>query len=178
MKKSAGRRKKPASRKQPRRPPLRTGRGLVAARRSKVHGTGVFALQDLARGTEIIHYLGTLRTHEDVDREYDARADSGHTFYFTLNAKYVIDAGIRGNAARFINHSCRPNCEAVTEDDPGGNARRDRILIRAIRRIRAGDELGYDYGITVDGPITARERALWACHCGSPNCKGTLLANK
>ncbi len=152
-----------------------SGRGLVAARRSRIHGNGVFALRSIRKGQEIVHYLGKLRTHEDVDGAYDAAADDGHTFYFTLNDKYVVDAASRGNAARWINHSCRPNCEAVTEEDPSGDPRKDRILIQAIRDIAAGDELSYDYGISFDGSVTAREKTLWACRCGAPNCKGTLL---
>jgi uncharacterized protein len=152
-----------------------SGRGLVAARRSRIHGSGVFALRNIRKRQEIVHYLGKLRTHEDVDETYAVADDDGHTFYFTLNDKYVVDAARGGNVARWINHSCRPNCEAVTEEDPSGDPRKDRILIQAIRNIAAGDELSYDYGISIDGPVTAKEAALWACRCGAPNCAGTLL---
>jgi SET domain-containing protein len=155
-----------------------SGHGLVVARYSAIHGTGVFAARAIRRGTAIVHYLGRLRTHAAVDAAYDARSDDGHTFYFTLNPTFVVDAGSGGNVARWINHSCDPNCETVIEEDPGGNPRRDRILIRALRAIPAGRELGYDYGIALDAPPTAAEKRLWACRCGARNCRGTLLAVK
>ena len=93
-----------------------------------------------------------------------------HTFLFEIDDDTVIDAGQRGNAARWINHSCAPNCEAV---DEGG-----RIYIEAIRRIRAGEELGYDYNITLEERHTAAERRRWECLCGARICRGTLLADK
>ncbi len=145
------------------------------ARRSGIHGKGVFALRRIRKGEEIVHYTGTLRTHEDVDSACDERRDDGITFYFTLNDTYVVDAAAAGNVSRWINHGCRPNCEAVIEEGPGGDPRNDRILIRAIRDIPAGEELSYDYGITLESPLTAREKALWACYCGAAKCRGTLL---
>lgn len=160
------------------RSPPRSGRGIVVARGSGIHGTGVFAVKKIRKGQPIVHYVGQLRTHKDVDDAYDASTDTGHTFYFTLNREYVVDAGIRGNVARWINHSCAPNCETSIEPDPGGDRRKDRILIEAIRDIEPGEELGYDYGITLDGPVTARDRVLWACHCGAPNCKGTMISER
>jgi hypothetical protein len=83
----------------------------------------------------------------------------------------VIDGGQGGNSSRWINHSCAPNCEA--EEDA-----RKRVFIHALRDIAAGEELFFDYGLVVDGRYTAKLKAEYACHCGSPNCRGTMLAPK
>src|SRR3546814_1129740 len=82
------------------------------------------------------------------------------------------------NAARFINHSCAPNCEAVVHQNKNGKRHKDKIQIEAIRDIAAGEELTYNYGIVLHEPHTARLKKLWACHCGAPNCTGTLLQPK
>src|ERR1700674_3807095 len=85
-------------------------------RRSRIHGTGVFATQHIATGARIIEYVGERVSHREADRRYQGKDDDdNHTFLFTLDARTVIDAGVGGNAARFINHSCDPNCEAVTQ---------------------------------------------------------------
>mgnify|MGYP003345251422 FL=1 len=90
--------------------------------------------------------------------------------FFTSAKKNVIDASRDGNDARWINHSCQPNCEA---DDAGG-----RIFIRTLRKIKAGEELNYDYGLVIDGKLTPQLLADYPCHCGSTRCRGTLLAPK
>ena len=131
----------------------------------------MFAARDIRRGEEIVEYKGARRTHADVDANEE---DDGHTFLFTLNDKYVIDAGRGGNAARFINHSCEPNCEPWLVEGRRGPAS-DRVVIQARRRIRAGEELSYDYGITTEGPVTAAERRMWKCRCGASTCRGTML---
>ena len=148
------------------------------ARRSPIHGNGVFATAPIARGEEIIEYKGTLMSHAEADAMYGDGGETGHTFLFTLNDDYIIDANRKGNTARWINHSCAPNCRAVVEESPRGDRRRDRVLIEAIRAIKPGDELTYDYGITLDVPHTARLKKLWQCRCGSPDCTGTLLKPK
>ena len=148
------------------------------ARRSPIHGNGVFATAPIARGEEIIEYKGTLMSHAEADAMYGDGGETGHTFLFTLNDDYIIDANRQGNTARWINHSCAPNCRAVVEESPRGDRRRDRVLIEAIRAIKPGDELTYDYGITLDVPHTARLKKLWQCRCGSPDCTGTLLKPK
>ena len=93
---------------------------------------------------------------------------SHHTFLFSVSRRTVIDAFVGGNDARFINHSCDPNCEAVIT--------RGRVFIHAIRPIAAGDELFYDYGYERDGTETAEDEARYACHCGAAKCRGTILA--
>ena len=151
---------------------------LYIARRSPIHGNGVFATAPIKKGEEIVQYKGTLMTHAEADAMYGDGGETGHTFLFTLNDEYLIDANRNGNTARWINHSCAPNCRAVIEEHPGGNRRKDRVLIEAIRAIKPGDELTYDYGITLDVPHTARLKKLWQCRCGSPKCTGTLLKSK
>lgn len=145
---------------------------------SPIHGRGVFAAQALAKGVKLIDYKGLLRTHAQSDRLYGDTLDSGHTFLFTLNERYVIDANVDGNDARWINHSCAPNCEALLEEDAKGNKRRDEVEIWTKRAVAAGTELTYDYGITLEVPHTARLKKLWACRCGAPRCTGTLLRPK
>ena len=150
----------------------------IAARRSPIHGNGVFALVDIPAGTELIEYRGKRLTHAQADRLHANTSDSGHTFLFTLNDKYVIDANSEGNIARWINHSCKPNCRALLEEDAGGDRRKDRVLIESLRPLRAGEELTYDYGIVLDERLTPRLKAIWACRCGSKGCSGSLLKPK
>ena len=104
--------------------------------------------------------------------------DSGHTFLFTLNDDWVIDASYEGNDARWINHSCDPNCEAVIDENEDGDSRKDRVFIEAIRDIAPGEELSYNYGITLAERHTPRLKKIWACLCGSPKCTGTMLQPK
>jgi len=80
----------------------------------------------------------------------------------------VIDADVRGNAARWINHSCAPNCETYEDDD-------SRVFIEARRTIRRGEELTYDYQLTYDGRIGKRVLESYACRCGAPRCRGSML---
>ncbi len=146
-----------------------------AARRSPIHGNGVFATAPIAKGEEIIEYKGKLRTHDETDELYGDGGETGHTFLFTLNDDYIVDANEKGNSARWINHSCAPNCRAVIEESANGNPRRDKVKIESIRNIKAGEELTYNYGIVLEVPHTARMKKLWQCLCGSPKCTGTLL---
>lgn len=150
----------------------------IAARRSPIHGNGVFALMPIPAHTEIIEYRGRRLTHAQADRLYANTSDSGHTFLFTLNDKYVLDASHEGNIARWINHSCAPNCRALLEEDARGDRRKDRVLIETLRPLTAGEELTYDYGIVLAERLTPRLKAIWACRCGAPRCSGTLLKPK
>jgi hypothetical protein len=150
----------------------------IVARRSAIHGNGVFALVPIRKGERLVEYKGRRRTHEDVDASDSGDVESGHTFLFTLNDAYVIDANFEGNSARWINHGCAPNCEAVLEEADGDDRRRDRVFIEATRDIKPGEELTYNYGITLDEPHTARLKKVWACRCGARNCSGTMLQPK
>jgi uncharacterized protein len=150
----------------------------IATRRSAIHGNGVFAIAAIEKGSRLIEYKGRHRTHQEVDRVYADDVDTGHTFLFTLNDIYVIDANVDGNAARWINHSCQPNCEAVLVEDDNADPNKDAVFIEAIRDIRPGEELTYNYGIVLGEPHTARLKKLWACRCGATRCTGTMLQPK
>lgn len=143
----------------------------IQTRRSGVHGKGVFALQDIAEGEVIIEYTGEVISWQEAqDRHPHDPAQPNHTFYFHVDEDRVIDAKFGGNSARWINHSCNPNCFA---DERGG-----RIFITALRNIRAGEELNYDYGLIIEERYTKKLKAEYPCWCGSKNCRGTLLAPK
>ncbi len=144
---------------------------LFQVRESPIDGKGVFALRSIARGTRIVEYTGELITHEQADGRYDEDAmEHPYTYLFTLDKKTVIDATVQGNEARYINHSCGPNCEAVTDDG--------HIYIEALRDIPVGEELTYDYHLEYSGRYKAEWRERYACHCGTPSCRGTLLLPK
>lgn len=141
---------------------------LVEARNSRIHGRGVYAIAPIKKGTRIIEYLGDRISHAEADRRYEEKGDdNGHTFLFIASSRTVIDAGVSGNEARFINHSCAPNCETVIENS--------RVFIDAIRTIRPGEELGYDYQLTWESTDDPAELALYACCCGARKCRGTML---
>jgi SET domain-containing protein len=152
-----------------RKPPIIAARpDMIRVRRSRVHGRGVFARRRIRKGTRIIEYLGDRVSHKEADRRYEHKTtDDAHTFLFIVDRGVVIDASHHGNDARFINHACDPNCESVIEDR--------RVFIEAIRTIRPGEELNYDYqiGRSKDDPPDVDE--VFACRCGSPGCRGTML---
>jgi uncharacterized protein len=143
-----------------------------SVRNSAIHGRGVFAATDIPRGERIVEYKGRRSSWDEAMARPDSDPDDpAHTFLFEIDDGRVIDARVRGNAARWINHSCAPNC--VTHEDDAG-----RVFVEAKRRIRPGEELTYDYRLTVDGRLTKKERAGYACRCGSAKCRGTLLLPK
>ena len=147
-------------------PPRRT-----FVRRSPIHGRGVFALVDIPKGERVIEYKARKITWAQADRWYaDDDSKPSHTFLFTLDDKYVLDGNKDANRARWINHSCKPNCESDIVDG--------RIWIESLRNIKAGEELNYDYNITLETPHTPAEKRRWSCRCGSKNCRGTLLGKK
>jgi len=137
-------------------------------RASPIQGQGAFATRRIRRGARLIEYTGERISDAEADRRYDDDAvDQPHTFLFTVDADTVIDGAVDGNAARFINHSCAPNCEAV--DDDG------RIFIEALRAIRPGEELVYDYRLERDGHWRNEFAVRYACRCGAPGCRGVLI---
>jgi SET domain-containing protein len=150
----------------------------IAARRSPIHGNGVFATAPIKAGEEIIEYKGDRITHAQADKRYGDGGETGHTFLFTLNERFIVDGNSHGNTARWINHSCDPNCEAVYDEADSGKPKEDRILIEAIRDIRPGEELTYNYGIVLDERHTPKMKKIWACRCGSKKCTGTMLQPK
>ncbi|MGF6873512.1 SET domain-containing protein [Paraburkholderia sp. MM5477-R1] len=148
---------------------------LIQIRRSPIHGKGVFALADIPRGLRIIEYRGARITHAAARRQHPVNAeDPFHTFLFALSdGRYCIDAGTGGNAARWINHRCAPNCEAVEDYDRQGIL---RVYLHAKRLIRAGEELSFDYSLQFDHPATEEDRRNYLCRCRSWNCRRTMLA--
>jgi SET domain-containing protein len=137
---------------------------------SKIAGRGGFAIRDIAKGERLMEYLGERVSHAVADSRYDDYAQKRHhTFLFAVNRSVVIDAAVNGNEARFVNHSCEPNCEATIE--------KSRVFIEAIRPIAQGEELTYDYAYTRDGSETPDDEfRVYGCKCGSAKCRGTILA--
>ena len=143
----------------------------IQVRKSGVHGKGVFSIAPLAKGEIIIEYKGQVITWKQAQRRHPHDPnDPDHTFYFHVDDKHVIDAKFGGNAARWINHACTPNCEA---DEIDG-----RIFIKALRRIAPDTELFYDYGLIIDEPYTKKLKKQFECRCGTKGCRGTMLAPK
>ncbi|CAH0442730.1 SET domain-containing protein [Ralstonia pseudosolanacearum] len=144
-------------------------RDRIAVRESGVHGRGVYAVAAIAKGKKIIEYKGEhIAWKEALRRHPHDPDDPNHTFYFSLEDGSVIDAKYGGNRARWINHACKPNCEAREKDG--------RVFIHALRDIDAGEELFYDYGLVIEGRQTKALKAQFACHCGAKKCRGTMLA--
>jgi hypothetical protein len=141
---------------------------LYSVRRSPIHGTGVFATGPIPKGARIVEYVGERVSHAEADRRYeDKDVADNHTFLFTVDDRIVIDAGVGGNEARWINHSCDPNCETVIENK--------RVYIEAARDIAPGQELAYDYMISREPGDPPDIEQIFACRCGSANCRGTML---
>jgi SET domain-containing protein len=142
-----------------------------AIRRSGVHGKGAFALQTIRKGTRLIEYVGENISAEESDKRYDdTDVKNHHTFLFSVDKRKVIDATYGGNESRFINHSCDPNCEAIIEDR--------RVYIEAMRTIRKGEELAYDYNYDRTPKTTKADELLYKCLCGAAECRGTILSAK
>lgn len=137
-------------------------------RRSTVQGRGGFATRTIRKGERIVEYVGQRISWAEADRRYDdTKVKRHHTFLFTVNNRTIIDAMYEGNDARFINHCCDPNCEAVIE--------KSRVFIEAIREIRKGQELNYDYSYARDKNTTEEDEVLYKCLCGAKKCRGTIL---
>jgi SET domain-containing protein len=141
----------------------------IAVRRSRVQGRGVFATARIAKGTRIIEYTGERisSAEADADADDDDPARRHHTFFFAVDDEVVIDGSRDGSDARFVNHSCDPNCEiAIT---------RGRIFVDALRDIEPGEELSYDYWYITDEAYTLADlKRIYPCRCGAAACRGTL----
>lgn len=139
-----------------------------SVRTSKIHGRGVFARRPIRKGVRVIEYTGPIISAKEADK-LGAQGDQGHshTMLFQVDAKRVIN-GNEGGDARYINHSCDPNCETVQDGD--------KIFIESLRSIKQGEELVYDYHLQVEGRITDKVKKEYACFCASPKCRGTQIA--
>ena len=137
-------------------------------RNSRIHGRGVFAAANILKGTRITEYVGDRISHAEADRRHEDKAhDDNHTFLFTVNSRVVIDGGVKGNDARWINHSCDPNCESVVD--------KARVFLEAVRDIPKGQEICFDYMIERDPNDPPEMDQIFGCRCGSPKCRGTML---
>ena len=127
---------------------------------SRIAGQGLFAVQDIPQGSRIIAYIGEkISAYESV-----RRCAAGNAYIFHLNYRSAIDGQTFNNTARYINHSCDPNC--VVEKTDGS------LWIVAMRAITAGEELSFNYGYEIthyrDNP----------CTCGAEQCCGYILARQ
>lgn len=137
-------------------------------RHSDIHQQGMFATRDIAKGEKIIEYIGERIDKEESERrcteqqEHGKKTGGAMVYVFTLNDEFDLDGNVPDNPAKFINHSCSENCEAINEDD--------RIFIYSKKRIRKDEEIVFDYGYDIEH---FREHP---CRCGSPNCVGYIVA--
>jgi SET domain-containing protein len=143
----------------------------LQVRKSGVHGKGVFVVQPIKKGETFIEYTGEVIGWPEALRRHPHDPDQpDHTFYFHIDEDRVIDGLVGGNASRWINHACLPNCEA--EEDAG------KIHLKALRNLKVGEELFFDYGLVIDERHTVALKKRFECRCGAKTCRGTMLAPK
>lgn len=142
-----------------------------AIRSSRIQGKGAFATRRVRKGERIIEYLGECIDEAESDIRYpDDEMGRHHTFLFSIgDGSRVLDAGPLDWPAKYINHSCDPNCEAIEEED-------GRVFISALTKIEVGAELLYDYAYERTDDHTDADELLYVCRCGSPKCRGSILA--
>ncbi len=140
---------------------------LYEVRRSRIQGRGAFAIRPIRKGQRIDEYLGEPISHEEADRRYDDADGRHHTFLFILDDDIVLDARRQGSDARFINHSCDPNCETVIDNG--------HIYIKATTAIKPETELAYDYRFEWQDEYEPEDVRYYACRCGTAKCRGTIL---
>jgi|TARA_Y200000002_G_scaffold317259_1_gene275848 SET domain-containing protein len=140
-------------------------------KKSKVHGSGIFASKNIKKNTKIIEYIGEKITKSEGDRRSERRLKqflksqkTGSVYIFELNKKYDIDGSPLYNKARYINHSCEPNCEVEISNN--------QIWISSIKKIKKGEELSYDYGYEFDEDDFTDH----ICDCGSKRCIGYIIS--
>ena len=144
----------------------------VKVRKSGIHNKGIFAKKDIPKGTKVIEYVGEKITKKESDKRADRVIEEhkrkekkkGSVYIFELNNKYDLDGYPKYNTARWINHSCDPNCETENINN--------HIWIIAIKDIKKGEEISYDYGYSLD------EFEEHPCRCGSKNCVGYIVDEK
>ena len=141
-------------------------------KKSPLHGSGLFAKNDIKKGSKVIQYIGDKVTKKEGDKRADrqirkAKKDknNGMVYVFELNKRYDIDGDVDYNFAKYINHSCNPNCEV--------DIIKDEIWISSIKNIKKGDELSYDYGYTFDKDDYKDHE----CKCGSKYCIGYIISS-
>ena len=140
-----------------------------AVRNSPIHGRGVFAVRNIPADTFLIEYEGERISEKEANKRHGQDPDNPHhTFFFSLESGKLIDGGVDGSDARWINHACDPNCEAREE--------KGRVYIYSLNDIKRGEELNYDYGLVVEERQTKALKKAYECRCGSPECRSTMLA--
>jgi uncharacterized protein len=142
---------------------------LFTVKRSKIHNNGVFASANIIKGTAILEYVGEKVTKKVGDSRADAQffkggKRDGHVYLFSLNSRYDIDGNVSWNPAKWLNHSCDPNCDTYVD--------KGKIWIESVRAIKKGEELTYNYGFSWD------ERYDHPCLCGSSNCVGFIVSKR
>jgi uncharacterized protein len=144
---------------------------LLVRRKSALHGWGVFATDEIAAGTRLLEYTGERITPAEADARYpEDPSVPFHTFLFSVDENTIIDGTPWGSLARWINHSCDPNCESLVEDG--------RVFVDALRDISPGEELTCDYNFVLQERHTAALKRRYLCRCGADSCRGTMLAPK
>ena len=133
---------------------------LIQFRRSRIHGTGGYARKNISKGTKLIEYVGRKITKA----ESEVQCEGDNVYIFTLDDEHDLDGNVDWNPARFINHSCGPNCEAEWDED--------RLWIVAIRDIRPGEELSFNYGYDLE------DYHDHPCLCGASECVGFIVAEE
>ena len=140
-------------------------------KKSFLHGSGLFPSTNIKKNNQVIEYIGDKVTKKEGDKRANKQIkkalknkSNGMVYMFELNKKYDIDGGVARNYARFINHSCDPNCEVDITDG--------HIWISSIKRIKKDAELTYNYGYPFDSDFDEH-----VCKCGSKNCVGYILSN-
>ncbi|MEA3166959.1 MAG: uncharacterized protein QOJ26_1843, partial [Thermoplasmata archaeon] len=136
----------------------------VRVGRSKLHGRGLFAARDLPKGTCVMEYLGERVTKKEGNRRTDEQWAQGRVYTFELSTRVDLDGKVRSNIARLANFSCDPNCESFNEDSR-------RIWIRAMRDIKEGEEITYDYCFPLIEPPPV-------CRCGAKKCRGYIVGEE
>ena len=145
---------------------------MIVVKKSSKHGKGVFSTKEIKKNTKIIQYIGEKISKAEGDRRSALRIKrflnskkTGSVYIFELNKKYDIDGSLIKNKARYINHSCDPNCEV--------DIIRGKIWISSIRNIKKGEELTYDYGYEFD----KEDYKDHICKCGSRKCIGYIISS-
>jgi len=144
----------------------------IVIKKSGIHNKGVFAARDIKKGEKIIEYLGekiskkeSTKRAEIVLEESKHSKTKGAVYIFNLTKRYDLDGNVANNDARYINHSCEPNCEAFQDED-------NHIWIISMKKIKKGEELSYNYGYDYEDIEDHK------CRCGSPKCVGYILDEK
>ena len=142
---------------------------LWKKKKSNVHGSGLFASQDIKKNSQVIEYIGDKVTKKEGDKRADKQINkakknknNGMVYVFELNKRYDIDGGVLHNHARLINHSCDPNCEVEIDNN--------HIWISSIKNIKKDAELSYNYGYSYDTDYVDHP-----CKCASAKCVGYIL---